>query len=267
MNEQYDPNIHYTFEEARLVLDRKKSTFYHEIEQGKIPYILPKGKKIGMLFPKKAIDTIARRERKTRKQMHTVHLSFEPSTIADLWVAVDNAQRVYGPDDSIGFDRALEWRDINPDISMSAHDGKQLAGMITLLPIDEQIANELLRDTIRERDIPLQAIRRWTDPALSVYAAGIAIIPSGNAERDRQRGRFLLAHAVRWAITLSWQYDIKNWYGIGVTTDGRDILERLGFHEILSLEGGARKGYVLDSMLKEPTKLIQRFLQRMEPLE
>lgn len=266
MSEQYDPDAYYTFEQARSVLSRKKSTLYHEIEQGKIPYFLPSGKKIGMLFPKQAIDTIARRERKAHKQTHTVHLSFEPSTIADLWVAVENAQRVYGPEDSISFDRALEWRDINPDISMSARDGKQLAGMITLLPIDERIANGLLHDTIRERDIPLQAIRRWTDTSLSVYAAGIATIPSGDPGRDRQRGRFLLSHAVRWAITLSWQYDIKNWYGIGVTPDGQEILERLGFYEFLSLEEGSRKGYILDNMLKNPTPLIQRFLHRMEPL-
>jgi predicted DNA-binding transcriptional regulator AlpA len=254
----------YSFEETMKLLGKKKSTLYREAEEGKIPFDLPPDKKIGMRFPKEAIDTLVKRQRKEQASKRAMHLRFEASTTSDLWTAVDNARRIYGPDDVISFERALEWRDINPDISMSVKQGKLLVGMVTFLPLDEQVILALLHDAMRERDIPDQAIRRWTDPQISVYTAGIATISTGKPQIDRQRGRFLIRHAIKWAITLSSQYDIKNWYGIGVTSEGQSLLETLGFHEIMSLENGARKGYVLDSMLTNPAKLIRGFLRGME---
>jgi predicted DNA-binding transcriptional regulator AlpA len=264
MSEQNSLNDDYTFEEVMKILGKKKSTLYREIEEGKIPFYLPAEKKIGMRFPKEGIDAIAKRERREKAEKRTIDLKFVPSTTADLWAAVDNARRLYGPDDVISFERALEWRDVNPDISMSVKQRKLLAGMVTYLPLDEEITLALLRDNMRERDIPDQAIRQWTDPQISVYVAGIAAILSGNKQVDRQRGRFLLRHAIKWAITLTAQYDIKNWYGIGVTKEGQDILSALGFREVLSLEDGERKGYVLNSATIQPTKLVQRYLRNME---
>jgi hypothetical protein len=246
------------------ILGRKKSTLYREIEEGKIPFDLPSEKKIGMRFPKEGLDTIAKRERKERSEKQSVHLRFEPSTTSDLWSAVNNARRIYGPEDIISFERALEWRDINPDISMSIKRGKVLAGMVTFLPLDEAIVLALLRDDIRERDIPDEAIRQWTDQQISVYVAGIATISSENQQLNSLYGRFLLGHAIKWGIVLTAQYDIKNWYGIGVTSEGQQILKALGFQEILSLEDGMRKGYVLNSATAQPTRLVRRYLGNSE---
>lgn len=255
---------YYTAEEAMKVLGMKKSKFYQEVEDGRIPFELPPGRTIGMRFPKEGVDTLAKRGRKKPPRKQIVHLTFEPSTPADVWTAVNNARQVYGPDDIISFERALEWRDINPDISMSVKQGKLLAGMVTYLPLDEQLIRALLWDELRERDVPDQAIRQWTDPQISVYIAGIASVSSEDLQINSLRGRFLLRHAIKWAITLTTQYDIKNWYSIGVTPEGQAIAEALGFREILSLEGGKRKGYVLDSMIARPTKLVQRYLRNME---
>lgn len=255
----------YTFDEVMNILGRKKATLYREIEEGKIPFWLPAGKKIGMRFPKEGINIIAKRERRERVLKRVEPLRFVSSTTSDLWTAVDNARRLYGDDDIISFERALEWRDINPDISMSVKLDGQCVGMVTFLPIDEQVIMALLRDEMRERDIPDQSIRRWTDPALSVYVAGIAIIETNDLLTNRQRGRFLLEHTIRWGITLSTQYAIKNWYGIGVTPDGQTILEQLGFRELIVLEDGKRKGYVLEHMHTHPTRLIRRFLSSMDP--
>lgn len=66
-----------------------------------------------------------------------------------------------------------------------------------------------------------------------------------------------------WAIALYHQYDIKRFYGIGVTPVGQELLERFGFTEILSLEEGKRKGYILEDMSK-PTRLLSRFLAETE---
>ena len=266
MHEHNDSDNYYTFNEVLKILGRKKSTLYREIEEGKIPFDLPSEKKIGMRFPKEGIETIAKRERKERSEKQSVRLKFEPSTTADLWSAVNNARKIYGPEDVISFERALEWRDINPDISMSVKYGKVLAGMVTFLPLNEEIALALLRDNVRERDIPDQAIHQWTDQQISVYIAGIATIPSGNQRLNSLYGQFLLRHAIKWGIVLTTQCDIKNWYGIGVTPEGQQILNALGFQEILSLEDGVRKGYVLNSTTTQPTRLIRRYLGNIESL-
>src|SRR5712691_7839103 len=195
-----DSDRYYSFEETMKLLGKKKSTLYREAEEGKIPFDLPPDKKIGMRFPKEAIDTLVKRQRKEQASKRITHLRFEASTTSDLWTAVDNARRIYGPDDVISFERALEWRDINPDISMSVKQGKLLVGMVTFLPVEEQVILALVRDAMRERDTPDQALRRWTDPQISVYTAGIATVPTGKPQIDRQRGRFLIRHAVKWAI-------------------------------------------------------------------
>ena len=238
---------------------------YEQAESGRIPYTLPKGRaKRGMQFPADAIRTLARRRRQEQVAARVARYTFVSSTIADVYSAVKNAQCVYGEADSISFERALQWRDQNPDISMSVKDGRQLAGMVTLLPLDQEVILALLSDTIRERDIPDAAIWRWTDTELSVYIAGIAIVPSDTMEQDAQRGRFLLDHTLHWAITLASLYDIKNWYGIGVSPQGQNLLEHLGFHEIMSLEHGERKGYVLESREAANVATLQRFRVRRE---
>lgn len=179
---------------------------------------------------------------------------------------MNNARRIYGPDDVISFERALEWRDSNPDISMSVKEEKLFVGMATFLPLDEEVIQALLKDSMREKDIADQAIQKWTEQQLSVYVAGIAIVSSGNKQTDNIRGLFLLRHAIKWGITLTAQYDIKNWYGIGVTPDGQAILEALGFRQLTLLEGGKRKGYVLDVSHLKPTRLVQRYLGAIEEI-
>ena len=269
MNRNDESNSYYTFDEAMKILKRKKSKLYAEAKKGDIPSVLPPGKKIGMRFPKEAIDVIAKRERKKREHRERAeekfpHLTFEPSTRADIWVAVENARKIYGPEDIISFERALEWRDINPDISMSIKQDSQFVGMVTYLPLEEQVILALLRDSIREKDIPDQAIRQWTDPQISLYIAGIASILSEDRRINSLRGRFLLRNAIKWAITLTTQYDNKNWYSVGVTSEGQAIAEALGFRELLSLEEGKRKSYILNSASILPTKLVRRYLKNME---
>jgi len=264
MAESQHSQEYYSFAEVMQILGKKKSTLYTEIDEGKIPFELPPNKKIGMRFPKEGIDILAKRARKEQIEKRTMHIRFEVSTTADLWTAVNNARRIYGSEDIISFERALEWRDINSDISMSVKEEKLFVGMATFIPLDEEVIQALLKDSIREKDIADQAIRRWTEEQLSVYVAGIAIVSSGNKLTDNIRGQFLLKHAIKWGITLTAQYDIKNWYGIGVTPEGQAILEVLGFRQLTSLEDGKRKGYILDVSYLKPTRLVQRYLGAIE---
>ncbi|HEY1351174.1 MAG TPA: hypothetical protein VGF67_16260 [Ktedonobacteraceae bacterium] len=142
---------------------------------------------------------------------------------------------------------------------MALKDHGSFAGCSTIMPIDGPVITAVIRDEIRERDVPDEAIRRWTDPHLSIYIASVAILESGDKKRDTYRGWFLLQHTIKWVIALYHQYDIKKVYSVGVTPAGQTILERMGFTQLNTLDGGKRKGFLLEDMSK-PAHLLSRFL-------
>lgn len=235
---------YYTAKEAMKVLKESKSTFYRAVEAGVIPSV---GGKRNRKFPKEAIHLHLMRERK--KQRGTIRLTFSSSTNADLWIAIEHEQRTN--EESITYRRALEWRDINPDLSMSVKDGTKFAGMVTLLPLDEKTCRALIEGKINIKQVPDRAIRKWEDRHLSVYLRGVTLIPSGNRAVDVERGRFLLRNAIRWAVALTHRYDIASFYAVAKTPLDQEVLEKLGFREVVN---GKRRGYVLDD-LNTPTKL------------
>lgn len=173
-------------------------------------------------------------------------------------------RNLYGEDDIVPYKRLLEWHEINDEIFMSLKDKSEVVGYSSLMPLDEEVLRALVEDKLRERDIPLDAIKQWTDLRLSVYVSSITVKPSGNPVKDKGRGRALLWHTVKWALTLNRQADIKNWYGIGATKEGQSLFEGLGFTEIVSLYNGERKGYYLEDV-KTPVKLVNMLLKQMEP--
>lgn len=246
-----------TAKEAMKILDLPSTTFYREVEAGNIPYIIDQGRKRGMRFPKEAMELHAQM-RKKRKQK-TVHHAFTRANNADIWIAIENARKIYGEDDSIPYRKVLEWREINDEMTMCIKEDGRFVGCTTFLPLDERMIHDLVYDRIRERNIPTAALKKWTDPKLSVYIASIAVQPSDDLNLDRERGVFLLRHTMKWAMTLSHQYDIKNWYGIGTTPIGQHILEQLHFQEITSLEEGKRKGYLLNNPGR--AHILQRFAE------
>jgi helix-turn-helix protein len=246
---------YYTAKEAMELLGKPSTSFYREVREGRIPH---KGKRPHMRFPKEAIDAIA--EVGADKKEEEEKLTFKPSTIADAWTKQEITRQPYEDEDAVPFKTILEWRQRNDEISMSVKLRNRILGWTTFLPVDEAIIVELLYNRVREKDIPPQAIKKWTDKQLSVYIPIIEVISSDDVEWDKEVGAFLLRKTIKWAITLMIQYDIKNWYGIGTTPEGQAILERLGFELITDLEEGKRKGYKLESKA-EPVRLVSRFLQ------
>ncbi|GHO52888.1 hypothetical protein [Ktedonobacter robiniae] len=256
-------NEFYSAEEAMKKLGKPRSTFFKEVENGLIPFEIEPGRQRGRRYPKEAIDTLAKRQYTKNKRQGPTHLVFSPSNVADTWSEVQIGAHLYGEDDIVPFDTLLEWRDINDEMQMSVKEQGQLIAYSSLMPLDEDIMLALLNDKIRERDIPLEAIRQWTDPSISVYVCSLTVKPTGNAKRDADVGRFIITQTLKWATKQNSQFDIKNWYGIGATAKGQEIFENLGFTEIVNLYGGERKGYLLQN-LKTPAKLIKKYLSSIK---
>ncbi|HEU5384202.1 MAG TPA: hypothetical protein VFV38_53090 [Ktedonobacteraceae bacterium] len=248
----------YTPEEARKVLNMARSTFFKEVERGNIPSVLEPGRRRGRRYPKEAIDTYA--DLLKREKRPDQNLDFVKATNADIWEAVENARKTYGDDDIIPFRKALEWRSINNEMTMSMKENGRFAGCSTIMPLEEDILKLLIRDEMREQDIPENAIKTWVEPDITAYIASITIMRSEDEKKNAYRGRFLIEHTARWAIALYHQYDINKFYTIGTTAIGRELAEMFGFTEIISLENGNRKGYILKDMSR-PSKLLAKFLR------
>ncbi|HEV2653522.1 MAG TPA: hypothetical protein VGT82_01115, partial [Ktedonobacteraceae bacterium] len=189
-------------------------------------------------------------------------LQFLPSTNADLWEGLQITQQLYGNEDSVPYKRLLEWQKVNDEIFMSLKENNTLVGAITFMPIDEQTAMALVNNQIKEKDVPASSLKKWSERKLSVYIPTIEVIPSGSERKDKERASFLLRRTIKWAIMLTIQHDIKNWYAIGATPEGQTVLEALGFKEINDSENGKRKGYMLD-MSVEPVRLVGRIIKDM----
>lgn len=253
---------YYKLEEVMALLNKSKSTVLREAKAGLIPAEVKEGKQKGRMYPKRAIDALVDIQHARNKNPNVPKLVFSPSTPNDLWAEVVIGTKLYGEDDIVPFKQLLEWREVNDEMFMSLKEKGKVIAYTSLMPMDESIIQSLLRDEIRERDIPLNAIRQWTDPLLSVYVASVTVNPTGDEVKDSERGSLILRHLLKWALAMNEQYEIKNWYGIGATKKGQHLFEELAFKEIVSLYKGERKGYMTSNVSK-PVRLIKQLLASM----
>ena len=253
MEKQY-----YSAEEVMKLLDKSRSTFYREVEEGIIPSELEEGKKRGKKFPKAAIDAHI----KLNKNKDKTKLTFGPTTNSELWAGYQNSIRLYDEEDIVTYDKLLEWREVNHDIFMTAREGEKRAGGITIIPLAEDTIKSLIDEKIREQEIPIWSIRKWSDKDLTTYIPSISITHTGDEQRDKERGQFIIRNTIKWAFSLAKQYDIKKWYAIAATPEGEKLVKHLGFEKI----GGKRNAYLLTD-LKRATGPIRAFLDTLEQEE
>lgn len=256
-------NQYYMLEEVIQKLGKSRSTVLREAKAGLIPSEFKEGKTKGRRYPRAAIDALAEIKQAKEKGKKAPKFVYSPSTPNDLWAEVSIGIHLYGEDDIVPFKRLLEWREINDEIFMSLKENGKVIAYSSLMPLEEEVILSLIEDKIRERDIPDNAIRQWTDPQLSVYIASVTVNPTGDKEVDTRRGWIVIRHTLKWALSLDRQFNIVNWYGIGATKEGQALFEDLGFSEIASLYNDERKGYKIRD-IKQPTRLITKLIDTMD---
>jgi predicted DNA-binding transcriptional regulator AlpA len=246
---------YYRPEEVMKLLGISKATLNRRAEDGTIPSELEEGRKRGRKYPKEAIDAHV----KLLKPKDNTKLTFGPATNSELWASYQNHLRIYEPEDVVTYDRLLEWREANYDIFMSAREGGKRVAGVTIMPLEEAVIKSLIDKEMREQNIQPGAIREWSDKNLTVYIPSISIHHTGDAQKDRERGHFIIRSAIRWALSLDRQYDIKKWYAIAATPEGKKLVEHLGFEKI----AGKRDAYLLTD-LNKATKPIRAFIDKLE---
>ena len=249
---------YYKPEEVMKLLNISKATLNRRANEGIIPYEIEEGRKRGRKYPKEAIDAHV----KLLKPKNQAKLTFGPATNNELWASYQNHFKLYDVEDIVPYSKLLEWREANPDIFMSAREGgKRIAG-VTIMPLAEDVIKSLIDEKIREQNIEPWTIREWSDKNLTAYIPSISIHHTGDKQRDRERGHFIIRSAIRWALSLDKHYDIKKWYAIAATPEGEKLVKHLGFEKIK----GKRDAYLLTD-IKKAAKPIKAFLDRLEQEE
>lgn len=249
---------YYELEDLIRLLKKSRSTIIREANSGKIP---SEGEKGSRKYPKEAIDAIVEIEENKKKKNKQPSVIFSPSSHNDTWQEVAIGRELYGDDDIVPYKTLLEWGEINDEMYMSLKYKNKVVGYSSLMPLDEKVLQSLINDEIRERDIPYEAIKQWSDSHISVYVCSVTVKPTSQPTRDSERAGIIIKNTIKWALSLDRQFKIKNWYGIGATPEGQHLFEALGFKEIVSLYEGERKGYYLDDISK-PSVLIEKILLR-----
>lgn len=249
---------YYTPEEVMELLGISKATLNRRAEDGTIPTELEEGRKRGRKYPKEAIDAHV----KLLKPKNKTKLTFGRTTNSELWASYQNHFKLYEPEDIVSYDRLLEWREANNDIFMSAREeGKRIAG-VTILPLVEDTIKALIDGKMREQNIEPWTIKKWSEKNLTAYIPSISIHHTGDKERDRERGHFIIRSAIRWAFSLDRQYDIKKWYAIAATPEGEKLVKHLGFEKI----EGKRDAYLLTD-INRAARPIRSFIDTLEQEE
>lgn len=245
---------YYSAEEVMKILNKPRSTFYREVEDGTIPSEIEEGRKRGRKFPKEAILAHA----KLLKPKDNTKLSFGPTTNSELWASYQNHFNLYEVEDIVTYDRLLEWREANADIFMSAREGGKRIGGVTIMPLAEDVIKSLIDGKIREQNIEPWAIRKWSDKNLTAYIPSISLHHTGDNQKDKELGQYIVRCAIRWAFSLNRHYDIKKWYAIAATPEGVKLLNHLGFSKI----EGKRDAYI-STDFKLATRTIKTFIEKM----
>src|SRR5258708_155524 len=206
---------YYSPEEVLKLLNISKATLNRRAENGTIPSELPEGKKRGRKYPKEAIDAHV----KLLEPRDNTRLTFGPATNSELWASYQNHFKLYEAEDIVTYDRLLEWREANYKIFMSAREGNKRVAGVRMMPLEEDIIIALIEEKMREQNIQSEAIREWSDKDLIVYIPSISIHHTGNKRKDRERGHFIIRSAIRWALSLDRQIDIKKWHAIAATPE------------------------------------------------
>jgi len=253
-------NRYYKPEEVMELLGISKSTLNRKAEKGEIPSELEEGRKRGRKYPKEAIDAHVKLLKAKNKSK--ARLTFGPATNSELWASYQNHFRLYEREDIVSYDKLLEWREANQEIFMSARENGKRIGGVTIIPLDEDVINSLINGEIREQNIHPWSIRKWSEGNITAYIPSISIHHTEIDQIDRERGHFVIRSAIRWALSLDRRYDIKKWYAIAATTEGRKLVEHLGFQKV----EGKRDAYVLTD-LKKATKPIRSFIEKLEQEE
>jgi transposase-like protein len=186
-----------TASEAASIVGVPSSTFQNYVRDNRVERVVPEGKKEGY-YPRDQVLRLAEELRKNppkrrqrSKQTASIKQALEPAIrneAATAWIqhadelrAYDLDCELYGFENAVSPDITWPWWQKNPHACMilyNKEDRQDIWGLISIIPMEEEIIFKLLREEMNERDIrPEHVLTYETGRHYSCYVAAVSMKP------------------------------------------------------------------------------------------
>jgi hypothetical protein len=231
------PLGYYTATQAKRKLgDISDGMLRSYVQQGKIEWTVPKGRKQGF-YKREDVDRLARTfDDFLEQEPGEPGAQFKPVTKEDMPEVVRLLMELFGGEDST--ERRLSWLEKNPEIAFMVRSKGKIVGCVFVLPLTLQKIEAILSDpqphstsTITVDDIQLITPGK---PAY-FYVVSMGVKPGVTAVAKRTRGEILIRGLLRFFIELGNRgVPVSLIAARTASRDGVNVLRRVGFTEIES---------------------------------
>jgi hypothetical protein len=263
----------YTAAEAAEKLGMPMSTFQTKVRKGEIEKFTPEGKKEGF-YPKAVIDRMAsERQQGSSSRSHQdqpVHQIQSDGYAETDWVTLPDEPyayvldtELYGVENSVSPSITWTWWEKNPRACMilyNRENRRDIWGLLSIIPMEEEIIFKLLRGEMEEKEIRAEHVLTYEPGhSYSCYVAAASLRP----ERKKYFG--LLLHRVMdyWCEQYP-DIQIKKLYAFALDEDEGDgwrLIKKLYFAPRYDISENA---WELRLDRKNPSPILQRFQQCLE---
>jgi hypothetical protein len=239
------PKGYYTATEAEKILNISSAMIRKHVENGKIHYFLPNGRKQGF-YRKSDVDRLA-------NELEAFHIleeesattNFTTATVADIPACIALNRKLFTAKYSTG-DATLQrkwtgWLEKNPEIIYVLKRDQEVIGIFMALPTqpNSNRFNKALRGDISfvlgDVDISSEDIEEYkTGNHVQIYLAEIGIDPTLDTRIRHKQGAKLISRFMDTIVDLGKRgIIIEKILSVGATKSGIRLLQHFGFSEVI----------------------------------
>jgi len=262
----------YTASEAAQRLGVHNSTFQNYVRAKKVRKVVPEGKKEGF-YPKEDIEKLAdelqkqpTRKRKQRKQQVLTNQTKDIEGAATDWIHYEDELNAYNLDCELyGFENSVSpnitwtWWQKNPHacrILYNKRDRNDFWGLLSIIPMEEEIIMRLLRNEMSERDIlPGHVLEYKSGQHYSCYVAAVSMMP------EHKHSFAMLLHSIMQFWLENPDIYIDRLFAFALGDDGMQLIRKMFFWPRRDISDNA---WELDFSVLNPNKAIEEFRKRLQ---
>src|SRR5258708_668807 len=233
MNKQDD---YYTAGEARKVLGLTEGTFFNWVNAGRIPKVVPPGKRQGG-YPKKTIDALAQAMRLLFEQHNT--MEFSRSGLVEQEEEMQIGIKCFGSEFITPLPERIAFQLKSQYTFWSLKVESHVVGYISMFRFPEQFLDDLLTGRRIEREITVKDVLPFEhNRPFDVYIDVMAIDPDLSSHLRALYAGIIVSRFADAILDLrANNYIIEHLYTVTATKEGDNLVRKAGFQ---LMEGKSR---------------------------
>lgn len=246
----------YTFTEALQKLGMPKSTFIYAVEQGKIPKVVPPGKKYGY-YPKKFIDELATATHLFVLQYVAESSEFGVATVDDIPGIYGVIECLWGKNVTTPIETRKSWYQKNPLMDYVVKQNGIVTGYFSMNAFRPEVLELMVAGKMRSWQLTPDDFCIFESGHTYDLYVGIAV--RNDIPFQERYGRRLIAGVMRVFEDFAQRgITFRRLYAASDQPDGIKLCNDLGFERVQGKEGDLFGRFVLD-LETSPGPFAQRY--------